>query len=54
MTSGLGEALDDAEFEGSVIGQLQEAVAFVKNNSHKNGGKKRLTEKNFPIILNEL
>ena len=27
MTSGLGEALDDAEFEGSVIGQLQDAVA---------------------------
>lgn len=35
MTSGLGEALDDAEFEGSVIGQLQDAVAFVRNNSHK-------------------
>ncbi len=34
MTSGLGEALDDAELEGSVIGQLQDAVAFVKNNSH--------------------
>ena len=35
MTNGLGEALDDAEFEGSVIGQLQDAVAFVQNNSHK-------------------
>lgn len=31
MTSGLGEALDDAELEGSVIGQLQDAVAFVRN-----------------------
>ena len=28
-------ASDDAEFEGSVIGQLQDAVAFVRNNSHK-------------------
>ncbi len=35
MTSGLGEALDDAELEGSVIGLLQDAVAFVRNNSHK-------------------
>ena len=35
MTSGLGEALDDAELEGSVIGQLQDAFAFIRNNSHK-------------------
>lgn len=35
MTSGLGEALDDAELEGSVIGQLKDAVAFIRNNSHK-------------------
>ena len=35
MVSGLGEALDDAELEGSVIGQLQDAVAFVRNNSHR-------------------
>ena len=35
MTSGLGEALDDAELSGSVISQLQDAVAFVRNNSHK-------------------
>ena len=35
MTNGLGEALDDAELEGSVIGQLQDAVAFIRNNSHK-------------------
>ena len=27
--------LDDAELEGSVIGQLQDAVAFVRNNSHR-------------------
>ena len=32
MTSGLGEALDDAELEGSVIGQLQDAVAFVRTS----------------------
>lgn len=35
MTSGLGEALDDAELEGSVIGQLQDAVAFMRNNSRE-------------------
>lgn len=35
MTSGLGEALDDAELEGSFIGQLQDAVAFIRNNSHR-------------------
>ena len=35
MTSGLGEALDDAELQGSVIGQLQDAVTFIRNNSHK-------------------
>lgn len=35
MTSGLGEAIDDIELEGCVIGQLQDAVSFVRNNSHK-------------------
>lgn len=35
MTSGLGEAIDDVELEGCVIGQLQEAVSFVRNNSRK-------------------
>lgn len=35
MTSGLGEAIDDVELEGCVIRQLQDAVAFVRNNSHK-------------------
>jgi len=35
MTSGLGEAIDDVELEGCVIGQLQEAASFVRNNSRK-------------------
>ena len=35
MTNGLGEAIDDVELEGCVIGQLQDAVSFVKNNSRK-------------------
>ena len=35
MTSGLGEAIDDVELEGCLIGQLQDAVSFVRNNSKK-------------------
>ena len=35
MTSGLGEAIDDVELEGCLIGQLQDAVSFVRNNSRK-------------------
>ena len=35
MTSGLGEAVDDIELEGCVVGQLQDAVTFVRNNSHR-------------------
>ena len=35
MTNGLGEAYDDAELSGCVINMLQDAVAFVRNNSHK-------------------
>ena len=35
MTSGLGEAVDDVELEGCIIGQLQDAVSFVRNNSRK-------------------
>lgn len=35
MTNGLGEATDDVELEGCVIRQLQDAVSFVRNNSHK-------------------
>ena len=34
-SNGLGEAYDDVELEGCVIGQLQDAVSFVRNNSHK-------------------
>ena len=48
MTSGLGEALDDAEFEGSVIGQLQDAVAFVKNNSHMKWWKEATYREELP------
>ncbi len=33
--SGLSEATDDVELEGCAVGQLQDAVAFVRNNSHK-------------------
>ena len=35
MTDGLNEAVDDVELEGCVIGQLQDAVSFVRNNSKK-------------------
>lgn len=35
MTNGLNEAIDDVELEGCVIGQLQDAVSFVRNNSRK-------------------
>ena len=35
MTNGLGEAIGDVELEGCVIGQLQDAVSFVRNNSRK-------------------
>ncbi|MDE5611470.1 MAG: putative DNA binding domain-containing protein [Odoribacter sp.] len=35
MTNGLGEAIDDVELEGCVIGQLQDAVSFIRNHSHK-------------------
>lgn len=33
--SGLQDALDDAEYTGSIISLLQEGEAFVKRNSHK-------------------
>ena len=48
MTSGLGEALDDAELEGSVIGQLQDAVAFVRNNSHRRWWKEAEYREELP------
>ena len=48
MTSGLGEALDDAELEGSVISQLQDAVAFVRNNSHRRWWKESEYREELP------
>lgn len=48
MTNGLGEALDDAELEGSVIGLLQEAVAFVRNNSHRKWWKESEYREELP------
>lgn len=53
MTSGLGEALDDAELEGSVIGQLQDAVAFMRTIRTSAGGKNPTTAKNFRTIPKE-
>ena len=51
IPSGLGEAIDDVVPE-FVIGQLQYAVSFVRNNSRKNGGKRVIIEKNCRIIPN--
>lgn len=48
MTSGLGEAIDDVELEGCVIGQLQDAVSFVKNNSHKKWWKENDYREELP------
>ena len=48
MTSGLGEALDDAELEGSVVSQLQDAVAFVRNNSHRRWWKEAEYREELP------
>lgn len=48
MASGLGEAQDDAELEGSVVGQLQDAVAFVRNNSHKRWWKEAEYREDLP------
>ena len=48
MTSGLGEAWDDAELEGSVISQLQDAVAFVRNNSHRRWWKEAEYREELP------
>ena len=38
--SGLQDALDDAEYTGSLVSLLQEGEAFVKRNSHKGWYKK--------------
>ncbi len=48
MTSGLGEAVDDVELEGCVIGQLQDAVSFVRNNSRKKWWKENDHHEELP------
>ena len=48
MTNGLGEAIDDIELEGSVIGQLQDAVTFIRNNSHKRWWKENDYREELP------
>lgn len=48
MTSGLGEAIDDVELEGSVVAQLQDAVAFVRNNSKKRWWKEAEYREELP------
>ncbi len=48
MTSGLNEAVDDVELEGSVIAQLQEAVSFVRNNSRKKWWKEDERREELP------
>ena len=48
MTNGLGEAIDDIELEGSVIRQLQDAVTFIRNNSHKRWWKENDHREELP------
>lgn len=48
MTNGLGEAIDDVELEGCVIGQLQDAVSFVRNNSRKKWWKENEYREELP------
>ena len=48
MTSGLGEAIDDVELEGCVIGQLQDAVSFIRNNSRKKWWKESYHREELP------
>ena len=48
MTSGLGEAIDDVELDGCVIGQLQDAVSFVRNNSRKKWWKENDYREELP------
>jgi len=48
MTNGLGEAIDDVELEGCVIGQLQNAVSFVRNNSRKKWWKENDHREELP------
>lgn len=53
MTNGLGEAIDDVELEGCVIGQLQDAVSLSETILGRSGGKRVTIVKNCLIILNE-
>ena len=48
MTNGLNEAVDDVELEGCVIGQLQDAVSFVRNNSKKKWWKENDHREELP------
>ena len=48
MTNGLNEAVDDVELEGCVIGQLQDAVSFVRNNSRKKWWKENDHREELP------
>ena len=51
MASGRQDALDDAEFTGSLVSLLQEGEAFVKRNSHKGWFKasdKRIELPDYP------
>lgn len=48
MTNGLGEAIDDVELDGCIIGQLQDAVSFVRNNSRKKWWKENDYREDLP------
>lgn len=48
MTNGLNEAIDDVELEGCVIGQLQDVVTFVRNNSRKKWWKEADHREDLP------
>jgi divergent AAA domain protein len=48
MTNGLGEAIDDVELEGCIIGQLQDAVSFVRNNSRRKWWKENDYREELP------
>ena len=51
MASGRQDALDDAEYSGSLITLLQEGIAFVKRNSHSpwfKEGDRRVEEPDYP------
>ena len=44
----IGEAIDDVELEGCVIGQLQDAVSFVRNNSREKWWKESDQREELP------